>query len=675
MADLRGGSTVGGKIIETEEGSIKKINKVLLELSNLGQGGSIVQPSTTNGNIKVNTAEVTVYDDTIIKNVLVGKANTIHTHAISNITNLQSFLDGKAEVGHTHSISGITGLQSALDNKAGLNHGHSLSNITDVDLTNKVNGYALLYNESSNKFVSTALPTLSLTASTTNGNIKVNGGELKVFDSTSIDLAMNGKANTIHNHTISDVENLQTGLDSKANLVHTHTLSNVTDVDLTSKVDGFALIYDAVTSKFVSKALPTSNSVTINSSTTNGNIKVNGVEFPVYNDSVLTSALAGKANITHVHAVSDILNLQTALDNKTDLNHVHMISGITNLQASLDAKANLAHNHTISNITDVDSTNKTNGYVLTYDTATSKFVSKALPVSVASVTTSTTNGNIKVNGSELAVYSDTAILSSLAGKAPTVHVHSISDVTNLQTSLNGKSDTGHTHTISNVTNLQTTLDGKASSVHLHAISDVTNLQATLTSKANSVHGHSISDVTSLQTALDSKSDTGHGHTISNITNLQSTLDGKAPVVHGHAISDITNLQTTLTGKSDVGHVHSIANVTNLQSTLDGKAALSHNHTLSNVTDVDVTNKTNGYALIYDTTASKFVSKALPVSGATNMGELSDVDVSTVVPSEGTILQFVGGKWKPTALYILTGVDGGDFLSDDSGTTYDGGSFL
>lgn len=45
------------------------------------------------------------------------KANKTHTHAISDITNLQSTLNGKANSSHTHSISQITNLQTALDNK------------------------------------------------------------------------------------------------------------------------------------------------------------------------------------------------------------------------------------------------------------------------------------------------------------------------------------------------------------------------------------------------------------------------------------------------------------------------------------------------------------------------------------------------------------------------------
>lgn len=57
---------------------------------------------------------------------LSGKASTVHTHSIGNVTGLQSALDGKASAAdlagkadssHTHAISNVAGLQSALDGK------------------------------------------------------------------------------------------------------------------------------------------------------------------------------------------------------------------------------------------------------------------------------------------------------------------------------------------------------------------------------------------------------------------------------------------------------------------------------------------------------------------------------------------------------------------------------
>lgn len=80
--------------------------------------------------------------------------------------------------------------------------------------------------------------------------------------------------------------------------------------------------------------------------------------------SALTSGLAGKANVSHTHTISQISGLQTELDSKlesvsladlgitataTELNYV---DGVTsNIQTQLNNKAASSHNHSAANIT------------------------------------------------------------------------------------------------------------------------------------------------------------------------------------------------------------------------------------------------------------------------------------------------------------------------------------
>lgn len=85
----------------------------------------------------------------VVNSALDGKANSSHTHSISNITNLQSALDekahlvhnhdnlyyteaeideklnGKADSSHTHNISDVTGLSTSLDGKMSNNYSES----------------------------------------------------------------------------------------------------------------------------------------------------------------------------------------------------------------------------------------------------------------------------------------------------------------------------------------------------------------------------------------------------------------------------------------------------------------------------------------------------------------------------------------------------------------------
>lgn len=89
-------------------------------------------------------------------------ASSTHTHAISDVTGLQTALDGKSATGHGHSISDVTGLQASLDGKSAAGHGHAISEISGLQAT------------------------------------------------------IDGKAATSHTHAISDTTGLQAALDAKA---------------------------------------------------------------------------------------------------------------------------------------------------------------------------------------------------------------------------------------------------------------------------------------------------------------------------------------------------------------------------------------------------------------------------------------------------------------------------
>lgn len=55
-----------------------------------------------------------------------------HSHAVSDVTGLQSALNGKAASSHTHGMTDVTGLQNALDGKAALSHTHGMSDVTGL---------------------------------------------------------------------------------------------------------------------------------------------------------------------------------------------------------------------------------------------------------------------------------------------------------------------------------------------------------------------------------------------------------------------------------------------------------------------------------------------------------------------------------------------------------------
>lgn len=67
--------------------------------------------------------------------------------------------------------------------------------------------------------------------------------------------------------------------------------------------------------------------------------------------SALASQLAGKSDVGHGHAQSDITGLTTALSGKSNVGHAHSESDITGLTTALAGKAASAHTHSEADIT------------------------------------------------------------------------------------------------------------------------------------------------------------------------------------------------------------------------------------------------------------------------------------------------------------------------------------
>lgn len=73
----------------------------------------------------------------VVNSALSGKANSSHSHSISNITNLQSALEGKSDNGHTHDDRYYTEIEmnTKLNGKANSSHTHTASQISDLTVS------------------------------------------------------------------------------------------------------------------------------------------------------------------------------------------------------------------------------------------------------------------------------------------------------------------------------------------------------------------------------------------------------------------------------------------------------------------------------------------------------------------------------------------------------------
>jgi chitodextrinase len=195
--------------------------------------------------------------------------------------------------------------------------------------------------------------------SSINGNIIINGIEIKVYDDTQIKADINNLLNSQHTHTNKSALD-RLGVNAQNKLT----------------IDGVELVSGGIGGSSVSDSL------------TNGNILVNGNEVQVYDDTSVKNLINGKQASGDYATRTELSN---GLSQKADTTQLHSHTNKSTLDKLTDDGINLLFN----------------GLALGNGGAGS------------TVSDSTTNGNILVNGQELNVYNDgelrqiTAILSRL----------------------------------------------------------------------------------------------------------------------------------------------------------------------------------------------------------------------------------------------------------------------
>ena len=130
--------------------------------------------------------------DTLIE-TLSSKAESVHTHTSSDITDLQALLDSKSNIDHFHEISSVNGLTALLEDKASKEHTHS---------TEQVEGLIDLLNQKAN-------------ATHQHGVQDVNGLLELLNDkvnTTDLNVHLASKANVEHQHQLTDVVGLSANL-------------------------------------------------------------------------------------------------------------------------------------------------------------------------------------------------------------------------------------------------------------------------------------------------------------------------------------------------------------------------------------------------------------------------------------------------------------------------------
>jgi hypothetical protein len=283
------------------------------------------------------------------------KANASHTHAIADVTNLQTSLDAKASTSHTHTIANVTNLQTSLDAKASTSHTHAIADVTNLQTSLDA------------KASSTDARIVLVGTTSANWNNSYTAIAPNSANWQSAYTGLSGKASTSHTHTASQVTDFNTAADARITAAAGVSIASlvggtIPSAQLPSYVDDVleyaatgnfpatgsaGIIYVATgTNKTyrwsgsayveISPSPGSTDSVTEGSvnlyftnarataalqtsldakaSATDARITLVGTSSANWNSAY--TGLSGKANTSHTHAIADVTGLQTALDGK-----------------------------------------------------------------------------------------------------------------------------------------------------------------------------------------------------------------------------------------------------------------------------------------------------------------------------------------------------------------------
>lgn len=145
----------------------------------------------------------------------------------------------------------------------------------------------------------------------------------------------------------------------------------------------------------------------------------------------------GVAAASHLHAIADVTGLQAALDGKAAASHTHTTAQVTGLDTALAGKAAVSHAHAISDVS---------GLQAALDgKATPAQATAAANAAVQAVIAGAPGALDTLDELAAALGDDpnfrTTILNAIAGKADSVHAHTIAQITGLQAALDATSRT------------------------------------------------------------------------------------------------------------------------------------------------------------------------------------------------------------------------------------------
>ena len=406
--------------------------------------------------------------------------------------------DARTPTAHTHAISEVTNLQTSLDGKAATSHAHG--NITSAGAIGTTANLPL---------ITTTSGVVTTGSFGTAANTFCQGNDSRLSDA---------RTPTTHTHAISDVTNLQTTLDGKAATSHAH--GNITSAGAIGSTSGLPII------------------TTTSGVLTAGSFGTTAGTFCQGNDSRLSDARTPTShthgNITNAGAIGTTSGVPiiTGASGVLQAGSFGTTAG-TFCQGDdsrlSNARTPTTHTHAAA---DVTSGTFDIARIPTGSSSTTVCIGNDARLSDSRTPTSHTHGNI-TNAGAIGTTANLPVITTTSGVLTTGSFGTAANTFcqgNDSRLSDARTPTAHTHAISDVTNLQTSLDGKAASTHAHG--NITSAGA-----IGSTSGLPLITTTSGVITTGSFGTTSGTFCQGNDSRLS---DARTPTTHTHAAADVTS---------------------------------------------------------------------------------------------------------------------------------------
>lgn len=378
-----------------------------------------------------------------------------------------------------------------------------------------------------------------------------------------------------------------------------------------------------------------------------------------YTKIEVDTSLAGKAELVHVHAISDVTGLQTALDGKSATGHTHTAANVTDFDTEVsnntDVAANTTARHTHANAAALNLVSGTNTGDNAVNSNYSGLAASKQDTLVSGTNIKTINGTSVLGSGNITIAGGTGAVDSVNAQTGVV-VLDADDISDTATT--NKFVTAAEKTkLSNLSGTNTgdqDLSGYSTTSHTHALDDLTDVAITTPTTGEVLKYNGTTWVNDVDATSGGAGATNLAATLSStqtVITSDTGTDATIPAVGGTNAGVMTPTQ-----KTKLDGIANSATANSSDATLLARANHTGTQTASTISDFNtaadarvvagITGKVDGPASSTDNAIARFDSttgKIVQNSGVTisdsSLGQvnISSTDAINIAPTGGAYI--------------------------------------